>query len=99
MFNVQVKLYFHFLEDNEVIVLLLFFASHFICCNSLIPWAFGGYGQSLNSLGLATEKLRLQQAILTDYLVPDGNRPQRKVSLPDNTRPRMYCVKGSILDG
>ncbi len=32
------------------------------------------------------------------YLVPDGNRPQRKVSLPDNTRPRMYCVKGSILD-
>lgn len=27
-----------------------------------------------------------------------GNRPQRKVSLPDNTRPRMYCVKGSILD-
>ncbi|WP_158601612.1 hypothetical protein [Zhongshania marina] len=50
-------------------------------------------------MGLATEKLRLQQAILTDYLVPDGNRPQRKVSLPDNTRPRMYCVKGSILDG
>jgi hypothetical protein len=32
------------------------------------------------------------------YLIPDGNRSQRKVSLPDNTRPRMYCVKGSILD-
>lgn len=32
------------------------------------------------------------------YLIPDGNRPQRKVSLPDNTRPRMYCIKGNILD-
>jgi len=36
--------------------------------------------------------------VAAGYLVPDGNRPQRKVSLPDNTRPRMYCVKGNILD-
>jgi putative DNA primase/helicase len=50
----------------------------------------------------ATEGLspdRAAKALMAaGYLVPDGNRPQRKVSLPDNTRPRMYCVKGSILD-
>ena len=50
----------------------------------------------------ATEGLspdRAAKALMASgYLVPDGNRPQRKVSLPDNTRPRMYCVKGSILD-
>ena len=39
-----------------------------------------------------------QHLMAAGYLIPDGNRPQRKVSLPDNTRPRMYCVKGSILD-
>lgn len=50
----------------------------------------------------ATEGLspdRAAKALMAaGYLIPDGNRPQRKVSLPDNTRPRMYCVKGSILD-
>lgn len=50
----------------------------------------------------ATEGLspdRAAKALMAaGYLVPDCNRPQRKVSLPDNTRPRMYCVKGSILD-
>ena len=50
----------------------------------------------------ATEGLSPDRAakalIAAGYLIPDGNRPQRKVSLPDNTRPRMYCVKGSILD-
>lgn len=50
----------------------------------------------------ATEGLspdRAAKALMAaGYLVPDGNRPQRKVSLPDNTRPRMYCVKGCILD-
>jgi putative DNA primase/helicase len=50
----------------------------------------------------ATEGLspdRAAKALMAaGYLVPDGNRPQRKVSLPDNTRPRLYCVKGSILD-
>nr|WP_305909655.1 hypothetical protein [Methylomarinum sp. Ch1-1]MDP4522583.1 hypothetical protein [Methylomarinum sp. Ch1-1] len=50
----------------------------------------------------ATEGLSPERAakalMAAGYLVPDGNRPQRKVSLPDNTHPRMYCVKGSILD-
>ncbi|WP_205410476.1 hypothetical protein [Vibrio spartinae] len=52
--------------------------------------------------GEATEGLspdRAAKALMAaGYLIPDGNRPQRKVSLPDNTRPRMYCVKGCILD-
>lgn len=51
----------------------------------------------------ATEGLSPDRAakvlMAAGYLMPDGNRLQRKVSLPDNTRPRMYCIKGSILDG
>jgi hypothetical protein len=50
----------------------------------------------------ATEGLspdRAAKALMAaGYLIPDGNQPQRKVSLPDNTRARTYCVKGSILD-
>lgn len=38
------------------------------------------------------------KALAAGYLVRDDRRPQRKVSLPDNSRPLMYCAKGSILD-
>ncbi len=49
------------------------------------------------TMGLSPD--RAAKALMAaGYLVPDGHRPQRKVSLPDNTRPRMYCVKGNILD-
>lgn len=51
----------------------------------------------LKSEGLSPDRAA-KALTAAGYLVPDGNRPQRKVSLPDNTRPRMYCVKGSILD-
>jgi hypothetical protein len=42
----------------------------------------------------ATEGLspdRAAKALMASgYLIPDGTRPQRKVSLPDNTRPRTF---------
>ena len=49
----------------------------------------------------ATEGLspdRAAKALMAaGYLVPDGNRPQRKVSLPDNTRPRTSLKINRVL--